>query len=364
MNTEHSEVEDAITDQCLANVCEEYETFNIGPKKSSDVQQTTEIMHEESVPAAANPTKHKLIDASIPSAVGPEHSGSALPDHGLVQTDTPMPAPVDLALGQKNSLLPKSEDATCTPTEDEINKFIYQQRPKNTTIKTSSDVKKLESYLCDRGDSRKLHDIPPEELNSILRPFFLGLRRKSGTEFEPSSLDSIYRSIDRYLRDFIYPKSLIHVHVFQSTRALLSAKKKQLVEVYGKGQRPNAAVGLTFAEEEQLWEANKLGNDNPQSLLNTVWYQNNFFGFRARDEHHKLKLGDIVSVEDDLGKYIECAVDRGSKNRPAAEIGSGNPKKMKYVKPRLYENKQNPSRCPVAIHDLYVNKRPDTMQDP
>ena len=249
-------------------------------------------------------------------------------------------------------------------SEEEINAFIHEQRPKNTVNKTTCDVKKFEAFLSKRGDNRKVCNIPPNELNRLLRPFFLAMRKKDRSEYEPSTIDSVFRSLDRHLRDTQYPCSLINDHAFQSTRALITAKKKQLVEVHGKGQRPNAATALSYEEENKLWEEGKLGTDTPQTLLNTVWFYNNFFGFRARDEHHKLRLGDIVLGEDETGRFLELVTDRGSKNRPAAEVGSGNPKKVKNIKPRLWENTENPSHCPVAAHALYVSKRPEAMKDP
>jgi len=42
---------------------------------------------------------------------------------------------------------------------------------------------------------------------------------------------------------------------------------------------------------------------NPTSLSNTVWFNNGvFFGFRGRQEHGRLLLGDLELKTDSSGK--------------------------------------------------------------
>ena len=55
-------------------------------------------------------------------------------------------------------------------------------------------------------------------------------------------------------------------------------------------------------EEESLWAAGKLGNSNPESLINTIWWElTQFFGLRGRQEHHGMKLEDFELLTDDNG---------------------------------------------------------------
>jgi hypothetical protein len=316
-----------------------------------------ELIDCETIPVSAEIPIPVSADISVPVS-------AEIPVPVSPKILVPVPVSAECIILPNASIAIPEESLATIPTEEEINDFIHQQRPRNTIYKTVSDLGKLKGFLTSRGDNRQVYDIPPHELNTLLRPFFLTMRKTDGKEFEPSTLDSILRSIDRHLRDNNYPVSIIRDHAFQSTHAVLTAKKKQLVEVHGKGQRPNAATAISFEEEEKLWNAAKLGMDTPQALLHTMWYFNNFFGFRGKDEHHKLKFGDIVAgVDKDGTKYLECAVDRGSKNRPASEVGSANHKKAKKIRPRLWENKQNPSRCPVAAHALYMSKIPPDMQN-
>lgn len=65
----------------------------------------------------------------------------------------------------------------------------------------------------------------------------MNICKKNGEQYEPPTVDSVFRSIVRHLRDIHYPHS---EHWFQSTLALVTAKRKHLVETHGMGQRLNA----------------------------------------------------------------------------------------------------------------------------
>jgi len=103
-------------------------------------------------------------------------------------------------------------------------------------------------------------------------------------------------------------------------REALSSKRKQLDRCAGKGQKPNKAAGLTEDEIQQLWSAKQLGDYSPQSLLRTIWFNNTmFFGWRARDEHHRVKFGDFKIKREDRpqGKeYAEWSIRRTWKQNP------------------------------------------------
>ena len=50
---------------------------------------------------------------------------------------------------------------------------------------------------------------------------------------------------------------------------------------------------LTEEEEEQMWQAEQLGDQTARVLLNTIYFYNGkLFGIRAQ-EHRKLRLSDI-----------------------------------------------------------------------
>ena len=69
-----------------------------------------------------------------------------------------------------------------------IDKFIEDQKDKNTLSKTRRDVSLLTEFLNSKNESRRIEEIPPKELNEYISEFIVAVRRKDGEDFEPSSL--------------------------------------------------------------------------------------------------------------------------------------------------------------------------------
>ena len=137
-------------------------------------------------------------------------------------------------------------------TNEEISDFIDGQKAKNTVNKTRSDagifIRWLSATLPSK--SRNLEEIPPAQLNSFLKSFYLRVRKRNGDEYEPETLISIENSIDRLLCDKSYGYSVCRGDEFKSSRDVLSAKGKQLKKD-GKGRKPNKADEVS-AEEEKV----------------------------------------------------------------------------------------------------------------
>ena len=55
-------------------------------------------------------------------------------------------------------------------------------------------------------------------------------------------------------------------------------------------------------DEEQLWKNRVLGEQNPKSLLYTLWCLLTLhFGLRGRQEHHEMFVEDFSLNRDDQG---------------------------------------------------------------
>ena len=119
------------------------------------------------------------------------------------------------------------------------------------------------------------------------------MKKLDGTEYEPASLTSFQRSLQRSLNETCSNVNIIEVDIFKLSREVLSAKRRQLVIEHGKGNRPQAARELTEAEEDKLFaECGEFGTSNPTALQRTLWWVIALhFGFRARDESRRLKWG-------------------------------------------------------------------------
>ena len=83
-----------------------------------------------------------------------------------------------------------------------------------------------------------------------------------------------------------------------------------------------------------------------------------FFGWRARDEHHRVKYGDIkIKCEDgpEGREYVEWIIERGSKTRTGEH---------EFVPDRTFDPKMfatDGPRFPVKIFKDYLARRPPEM---
>ena len=156
----------------------------------------------------------------------------------------------------------------------------------------------------------------------------------------------------RYLTDLNYGKSIISDNEFSSCNKVLEGKARSLRE-QGKGKRPNASQAVTSEDEKLLWEIGKLGSSSPKSLLHTMWFQNiQHFGQRGQQEHTTMTMENFTRNVDEVSgtPYIEFIEDP-TKTRP-----SGLRANPRVTNPKMFAT--GGERCPVALFDLYVSKRP------
>ena len=136
---------------------------------------------------------------------------------------------------------------------------------------------------------------------------------------------------------------------------MLEGKARRLREE-GKGKRQNKARSLSKEEEEVLWVAGKLGNNSPESLVNTIWWiLTQYFGLRGRQEHRSMKVDDFALRKDDDGQeYVEFA-EGLTKTR-----GDGLSKKSRDFSPKMFAT--GGERCPVSLFKEYLLRRPQQMK--
>ena len=124
------------------------------------------------------------------------------------------------------------------------------QRPESTVKKTQYDMNVWRRYLDSINERREVENIPSDELNVLMCRFFMSVKKKDGSHYEPVSLTSFHRSLQHFLNDKGSPLNLLKDQQFKKSREVLSSKKKQLVENV-KENRPQAARELTAEDERQ-----------------------------------------------------------------------------------------------------------------
>ncbi len=241
---------------------------------------------------------------------------------------------------------------------DDIQHFIEAQRPENTTKKTNYDLNVWNRYCETVNEVRKLNEIPANELNLLLCRFFMTITKKDGSMYEPSSLTSFQRSVQRFLNFANSHLNIFKDQEFAKSREVLVARKRQLVESFAKGNRPQSARALTEAEEDLLFEKGLFGDHEQEVLQRTVWWALSLhFGFRAQDESRKLKWGDIaLDVDPDNGnEVLVWKSERGSKTRH----GDGHQR-------AFFPTAQaaNNHRCPVRLFKAFASHHPEAAKVP
>ena len=183
------------------------------------------------------------------------------------------------------------------------------------------------------------------------------IKKKDGGAYEPATLQSFQRSLQRYLNDKNSKLNILKDREFVKSREVLLSKKKQLVFEEAKGNRSHTAKELSSAEEDLLFRSGEFGDENPEGLQRTVWWLLALhFGFRARDESRKLKWGDIVLQEDNEtgNEILIWKSERGSKTRS----GNGDTRAFNPT-----AQATNNERCPVYYYKKFKIHRPEEMNN-
>ena len=94
-------------------------------------------------------------------------------------------------------------------TDKDVERFVEAEANKNTQRKMHSDVALMKSFLPNENETRQLQDTPPPELDAYLSRFLLSVRKKSGDEYELTTLRGMIASVERYLRNLHYSESII-----------------------------------------------------------------------------------------------------------------------------------------------------------
>lgn len=248
-------------------------------------------------------------------------------------------------------------------SDEELNEFIEGRQNPNTKKKTAYDVELFKRFIQTSTpgllDSTSLHELSPQVLNDLLSKFIFGVRKKNGSEYEPTSLRGFLSSIQRYLNKQNYGFTIFTDAEFKTTMATLKAKQMDL-KAKGFGNKPMTSDGLTDEEIEKLYASKCLGIESPQAVINTLWLNSTIhFGLRGGKEQRELCWGDVKLKQTPDGKeYLEYSVERQTKTRTGSD-----PRDTRKIKPRMYSAPDLPAeRDPVRVYKFYASKRPESMK--
>ena len=141
-----------------------------------------------------------------------------------------------------------SEEAT-SKDEVEIEKFLQEQKSKNTQYKTKSDLNAWKKFCESLKESRAIENIPTNELDILLPKFFISVRKQNGTEYEPGTLSGFQRSFQRYLHEKGSLINILKENEFSKSREVqFASKRKNLVKQSKKPQESSLACVQTITK--------------------------------------------------------------------------------------------------------------------
>ena len=239
-------------------------------------------------------------------------------------------------------------------SEEDLDKSVEDQKSINTSRSTQFALRTWQTWLEQsefaEAEKKPIEVYTKQELSRLLKHFYWEIRTAKGDEFEPSSLKTIQRGLDRYLQEKNTGFSIIRDEDFANANKALDAKVKFLKKS-GKGNKPNAAQPLSAEMIEEMWQKKVLGKHDGEALTNANFLNiSQHFGFRGRQEHHQLKFGDFKIVSTSAGKYVEWSVERLRKI-------SANERKFN---PKMWATNHE-ERCPVMLFEEYIAHRPSAM---
>ncbi|XP_061593446.1 uncharacterized protein LOC133458009 [Cololabis saira] len=221
----------------------------------------------------------------------------------------------------------------------------------NTRLATRYAVRIFREYLSERAHSPHFERLDKDALCALLRSFYAEARSKSGQAYSKSSLISIRSSLNRYLNEPPYSRTvdLSRDPELRSANAELAAVLRRL-ELQGAGPVVQKQA-VTRSDLRLLYYGSSVFDTHtPFGLLNKVWFETcMYFCTRGRENQRELREDSFGLAEDEAGRrFVFCRAGPGS--------GSGSRGRVKdALLPRMYES--GTERCPYSSFVRYVSKR-------
>ncbi|KAM4758766.1 uncharacterized protein ACIQIH_017393 isoform 3-T6 [Cyanocitta cristata] len=226
-----------------------------------------------------------------------------------------------------------------------------QEKKRNYTL---GDIKVFKEWLKlhHPSETRKIHTLPPADLDHYLVSFFSSTKRRNGMDFSSNSLSFFQRNIDRYLKDHNYKYNMLRGPEFRASQEAWKLKHWYLFQ-REKEEVWSVVENMTDEDVENLSKRGILSKTHPQGLLHLM-FTNLVRGFGASTHHQTYQLcwGQVV-LRKTKGEveYLEWKDDLS----PEGNEGE--------LSPRLFAKPEDPENCPVASYKEYARRRPPDMMN-
>ncbi|GES75658.1 zinc finger MYM-type protein 2-like [Rhizophagus clarus] len=217
------------------------------------------------------------------------------------------------------------------PTDDELRNLIDSSRCKNTDYSTSNWIRALEKFRTDVNYQGLIEEVDTkEELEDQLCRFVHAMRKKDGSEYHVSSVNSCMFAINRHLNNksvLSKPINIMDKDQYYKLWQILNGKVKSLVS-QGRGER-NGADGFTEDDLLQILDHPAMGG-----------------------EHFNLQLQNFIRRKDKYGGFDVIIYKSKTNQHGANNIESQGDKLYIPEIPSIIE-----------MYENYFTKRP-TQADP
>ncbi|XP_063307525.1 BTB/POZ domain-containing protein KCTD1 isoform X1 [Pelobates fuscus] len=235
----------------------------------------------------------------------------------------------------------------------------------NTRLATRYAVRIFREYLSEKAQSPDFESMDKEALCRVLRSFYAEARSKSGQLYSKSSLISIRSSLNRYLNEPPYCRTLDLTKdpELRSANLTLAAVIRKLEE---QGAGPVVQKqAITRADLRKLYTSCVFSASSPFGLLNKVWFETcMYFCTRGRENQRELEEDSFgLAMDEDgrrfvyfkaLGPYHKSRSSTWGKKR-GGPGGVTSTESDEENLPRMYET--GTEFCPYASFVKYLAKR-------
>ena len=144
-------------------------------------------------------------------------------------------------------------------SEEDLDKGVEDQESINTSRSTQFALRTWQTWLEQRefaeAEKKPIEVYTKQELSRLLKHFYWEIRTAKGDEFEPSSLKTIQRGLERYLQELNTGFSIIRDEDFaNANKAQVPVPKFKFLKKSEKGNKPNAAQPLSAEMIEEMWQ--------------------------------------------------------------------------------------------------------------
>ncbi|XP_072186354.1 BTB/POZ domain-containing protein KCTD1 isoform X1 [Excalfactoria chinensis] len=246
----------------------------------------------------------------------------------------------------------------------ELEAALLLQRPErarlseNTLLATRYAVRIFREYLSEKAQSPDFETMDKGALCRVLRSFYAEARSKSGQLYSKSSLISIRSSLNRYLNEPPYCRTLDLTKdpELRAANLTLATVIRKLEE---KGVGPVVQKqAITRADLRKLYTCSVFSTQSPFGLLNKVWFETcMYFCTRGRENQRELEEDSFgLAVDEDGRKFVYIkALGPYHKSRSSSWSKKRAESSDEENLPRMYET--GTEFCPYASFVKYLSKR-------